>query len=140
MAEERELTRLPAGENSHRPEDKDAYMDPQGNMFQECHDQYSDLSFRYNHKLHSNFVPLAAIQTGVIGPAHAAFNRFGAFEYIDPEFEDLYSGKVVQPSHEEVMNAGDQRFTQDLSFMPSKFETPEKALDTWNELGYPYKM
>lgn len=34
----------------------------------------------------------------------------------------------------------DNRFAQDLSFMPSKFETPEKALDTWNELGYQYKM
>ena len=24
--------------------------------------------------------------------------------------------------------------------MPIKFDSTEKALDTWNELGYPYKM
>ena len=40
----------------------------------------------------------------------------------------------------EVMNKSDQRFSQDLSIMPIKFDSTEKALDTWNELGYPYKM
>ena len=60
MAEDREMTRLPAGENSHRAED--AYMEAGGgdHMFQDCHDQYSDLSYRNNHKLHSNFVPATA--------------------------------------------------------------------------------
>lgn len=81
------------------------YIDPSREMYQECHDQYSDLSFRNQHKLHSNYVPahalnnatMAAHTSGIVGPMSAMFNRFGQYDFIDPDFEDETLANALTP-------------------------------------------